>query len=165
MELNNKNFEVYDNDNNYKLYEILDGVSEEQRVYMLTLYKLYSKFTKALGKEDIDAKLSRLEDKVYTVNARVLGNKDRINLEMRRIRQLDVDAKKAHLVNDVLQEITDIMSIKDWDNIEVINYIKERLLYLQIMLKLDITFISVVNMSYKKNFVFGFNKKGKKKEK
>lgn len=121
----------------------------ENKIYMSKLENLWFKLDTSYNKnsDGLNNYLNELENRIYTVGGKVLTDKDRIKLELLRISKIEnLDAS----YKETLEEIKKIMTLNNWDNPITINYIKELLLSLQIDLKSNITFLSVVDSLYNK---------------
>ena len=121
----------------------------ENKIYMSKLENLWFKLDTSYNKngDGLNNYLNELENRIYTVGGKVLTDKDRIKLELLRISKIEnLDTS----YKETLEEIKKIMTLNNWDNPITINYIKELLLSLQIDLKSNITFLSVVDSLYNK---------------
>lgn len=121
----------------------------ENKIYMSRLENLWFKLDASYNKngDGLDDYLNKLENRIYTVGGKVLTDKDRIKLELLRISKIE---NLDDSYKEVLEEVKKIMTFNNWDNPITINYIKELLLSLQIDLKSNITFLSVVDSLYNK---------------
>lgn len=119
----------------------------DKLLYMTRLKNLNFKMSSASNDKNFGNYLKMLENRIYTVGGKVLGDEDRIKLEVLRISKVE---NLSDDYKDILAEIKKIMMLDNWNNPVTICYIKELLLYLQINLKLNITFVSVVDSLYNK---------------
>lgn len=131
----------------------LSNIPDNNKVYMMTLYNLKNKIEMAYGKEKLQDTLNHFEEKIYTVNGKKLNDKEKINLEFLRISNIKLSGKEYDDdVNYVLDELRIILATDTW-NSSLVDYAKELILYLQMIMKLDVTMLSVVDNLLKKEFV------------
>ena len=132
-----------ENKDKFKQY-FLNSKDNEKNYFML-LYNLRDKIEKIYGEKNLQDALNELEDRIYTVNNKVIDDKEKIKLEYLRISTAKGNKNlNDENVNDILNDIYLIMNSKDIENELMLNYIKELILYLQIGMKLDITMFSAI---------------------
>ena len=108
--------------------------------YILKMYMNYSKVLKLIKSEDMSI-LKTLEDKVYTVGGKVLGDKERLDLELinilSKISKSSNDGFDSELYKDVLNIKADFNN--DTSELKV-EYLKKQLSVIQAKLGMDMTF-------------------------
>lgn len=117
--------------------------------YKKDLFDLRNKVEKVFKNDVLDDELLKLEDRVYTIDNRILNDKERINIEMKKLEKL-VDKNNSSYITDIYNQLKFILKQKDWDNPRIIKYLKESILALQIITKSNITFYSVLDSLYEK---------------
>ena len=132
--------------NKYDIQKFLqtDSVINDQSK-IFPLYMIYQKITKL---EKSGASLNELERKAYTLNNRTLSNKERICLEIKRIKYKIKETKPDR---DMIRTIIflDNLSKKDiYNDKSIVNYIKKEIVKLQALLNLNITFFSAAKEAF-----------------
>lgn len=158
----------------------------DQRTY-INLYKNYNLLHKNYDFDsiinikdniDIKEKLNNLEDKVYTVNSKILSEKERIVLELKNIERFLT--KNTKIKNDELpiellektfnelEELNRILEQIGTDDPKMINYFKKRISILQASIGINIKFFvpALETFEEKVNILISDDrKKGSKDEK
>ena len=173
------------------IIKIIKESSEDEKILYKNLYDNYNLIYKNYDINNlpeninydskiIDSKakleLEKLEDRVYTVNGRVLSQKERIAIELKNIlrfindNESNIDKK---LCLALMKELKLLMSLKtkiDLEDPTVIKYMKKHISIIQSYLGLKIKFFNaaiealydqIINKNIKNNYIFEEPGKGK----
>lgn len=130
------------------------NISENNLLYLRRLYKTYLlvfnyvKGDITLNKENID----KLEDRIYTVNGKVLSDEDRIKLEFSRIMKKvkDINLIKQKEVSSYIELLNSLL--KDNLSDDVVIYIKKIISLLQVMLDMPNSFLYASLLVFKEEY-------------
>lgn len=116
-------------------------VSTEDKLLFVSLFNFYKKANKLNSFPDINNSLQLLEDKIYNNNNRKIGDEEKIRLEIERIKTIKVtNPKVKQIVTKTIKELEELLDNKVCFSASILEYIKKKMVELQILLKLDITF-------------------------
>lgn len=150
MDINKSNFDKdiflnYINNNKLRTEDV---------AYLMKLYRIYI-LVSELKKEHSDKNenfLSQYEDKIYTVDGKIIPEIKRIELEISKINKKLLD-KKTDIsnVDKLKKEINEIKNLlKDLSLVDkfLLEYIKKKISVMQAMLGLNNTFLEATYMAF-----------------
>ena len=119
-----------------------NSVSTEDKLLFVSLFNFYKKANRLNAIKGIDNELDAYEYKIYNFGEKRITEKDKIRLELERIKSVKiVSVEIKEIVNSTIMEIEELLSNKLYFSDSIVEYIKKKIVELQILLKLDITFL------------------------
>src|SRR5690625_2221186 len=115
--------------------------STEEKLLFVSLFNFYKKTNRLNKLEDVEDELNNYECKIYNVDDKKITEEDKIRLEIERIKRVKVtNPEIKHILEETIKEIEELLNNKLYFSDSIIQYIKKKIVELQILLKLDITF-------------------------
>lgn len=136
-------------------------LSIEEISCLANLYKTYELVNKATNGKYYQnkQKIERYENYIYTFNDKVLSNKDRIELELKRITKKNKSNKESsqEQKNEIEKEIKKLNNLKYNDNYT--NYIKRKISILHAKLGIENTFLGAAYEAFVELYIQNKNLK------
>ena len=139
-------------------------VSTEDKLLFVSLFNFYKKANRLNHLEDIEEELKKYEKKIYNIDDKEITEEDKIRLELVRIKRVKViNPEVKQTVNEIIKEIEELLNNKLYFSDSILEYIKKKIVELQILLKLDITFLKsaydLFNEKYNNLKISEYNKR------
>lgn len=119
-----------------------NSVSTEDKMLFVSLFNFYRKANRLNSLESIKNELNNYEYKIYNIDNKKMTEEEKIRLEIERIKRAKVtNPEVKHTVDETIKEIEELLNNKLYFSDSILQYIKKKIVELQILLKLDITFL------------------------
>ena len=119
-----------------------NSVSTEDKMLFVSLFNFYKKANRLNSLESIKNELNNYEYKIYNIDNKKMTEEEKIRLEIERIKRAKVtNSEVKHTVDETIKEIEELLNNKLYFSDSILQYIKKKIVELQILLKLDITFL------------------------
>lgn len=116
-------------------------VPTEDKLLFVGLFNFYQKANRLNSFQSIEDELNKYEDKIYNNDNKKITEVDKVRLEIERIKGMKVtDPDVKQIVDKVINESEELLNNKLCFSTSILEYIKKKIVVLQILLKLDITF-------------------------
>ena len=127
--------------------------SPEDKLLFASLFNFYKKANTLNSLKDVGDELNNYEDKIYNFDDIRINEEDKIRLEIERIKRVNImppEIKKN--VDETIKEIEELLNNKMYFSDSIMEYIKKKIVELQILLKLDITFFKAAYDLFKEKY-------------
>ncbi len=128
-------------------------VKPEEKILFISLFNFYKKANKLNSFQSIEDELKKYEDKIYNIDNKTLTEEEKLRLEIEKIKRIRItDPEIKQIVDRTIKEIENLLNDKLYFSNDVIDYIKKKIIELQIVLKLDITFFKAAYDLFKEKY-------------
>lgn len=128
-------------------------VKPEEKILFISLFNFYKKANKLNSFQSIEDELKKYEDKIYNIDNKTLTEEEKLRLEIEKIKRIRItDPEIKQIVDQTIKEIENLLNDKLYFSNDVIDYIKKKIIELQIVLKLDITFFKAAYDLFKEKY-------------
>lgn len=128
-------------------------VKPEEKILFISLFNFYKKANKLNSFQSIEDELKKYEDKIYNIDNKTLTEEEKLRLEIEKIKRIRItDPEIKQIVDQTIKEIENLLNDKLYFSNDVIDYIKKKIIELQIFLKLDITFFKAAYDLFKEKY-------------
>lgn len=128
-------------------------VKPEEKLIFISLFNFYKKANKLNSFQSIEDELKKYEDKIYNIDNKTLTEEEKLRLEIEKIKRIRItDPEIKQIVDQTIKEIENLLNDKLYFSNDVIDYIKKKIIELQIVLKLDITFFKAAYDLFKEKY-------------
>ena len=116
-------------------------ISSEEKLLFASLFNFYKKVNKLYSFNTVREELKNYENKIYNIDDKMLTEEEKIRLEIERIKRAKVSSPKVKcIVDETIKEIEELLNNKLYFSESIVEYIKKKIVELQILLKINITF-------------------------
>lgn len=128
-------------------------LNSKQKSYILELYKIYDLSCKVTKNNIFKNKriLDELEDRIYTVDGKVLSQKERIihdlTILLNTIDKASTEKEKGDLLEKI-EDVIDTVRKSKVSNIKIYDVVKQNIVILQAQLKLPINFFFSASVAF-----------------
>lgn len=128
-------------------------VKPEEKILFISLFNFYKKANKLNSFQSIEDELKKYEDKIYNIDNKTLTEEEKLRLEIEKIKRIRItDPEIKQIVDQTIKKIENLLNDKLYFSNDVIDYIKKKIIELQIFLKLDITFFKAAYDLFKEKY-------------
>lgn len=128
-------------------------VKPEEKLLFISLFNFYKKANRLNFFQSIEDELKKYEDKIYNIDNKTLTEEEKLRLEIEKIKRIRItDPEIKQIVDQTIKEIENLLNDKLYFSNDVIDYIKKKIIELQIVLKLDITFFKAAYDLFKEKY-------------
>lgn len=128
-------------------------VKPEEKLLFISLFNFYKKANRLNSFQSIEDELKKYEDKIYNIDNKTLTEEEKLRLEIEKIKRIRItDPEIKQIVDQTIKEIENLLNDKLYFSNDVIDYIKKKIIELQIVLKLDITFFKAAYDLFKEKY-------------
>ena len=129
-----------------------NSVKPEEKLLFISLFNFYKKANRLNSFQSIEDELKKYEDKIYNIDNKTLTEEEKLRLEIEKIKRIRItDPEIKQIVDQTIKEIENLLNDKLYFSNDVIDYIK-KIIELQIVLKLDITFFKAAYDLFKEKY-------------
>lgn len=130
-----------------------NSVKPEEKLLFISLFNFYKKANRLNSFQSIEDELKKYEDKIYNIDNKTLTEEEKLRLEIEKIKRIRItDPEIKQIVDQTIKEIENLLNDKLYFSNDVIDYIKKKIIELQIVLKLDITFFKAAYDLFKEKY-------------
>ncbi len=128
-------------------------LKSKENAYLLELYKIYELCSKITNNNILKRKkiLDSLEDKIYTINGKVLSQKERVALELKRIIKEFSKCQNEKVKNDIAAELNALIIFMDSNESDTKKYyaiLKQKIAVIEAKLNININFFYAASMAF-----------------